>query len=89
MVSKRPGLAFSFNIFEHIIGDSVRAIIPEISTEPASVRANSVNREPVTPPIRAIGEYTAPRVMVMEITGIAISLVPMIAALNGERPFLI
>ena len=56
MLSNLPGFSSAFSILEHIIGDRVRAIMPDISTEPASVRANSVNRDPVMPPIRAIGE---------------------------------
>ena len=34
---------------EHIIGDSVSAMTPETTTEPASVKANSRNSAPVTP----------------------------------------
>ena len=77
------------SILEHIMGDSVRAMTPETNTEPASVSANSLNNEPVTPPISAIGAYTAASVMVIEITGSAISRVPMIAARNGSSPALI
>ncbi len=76
----------AFRIFEHIIGDRVRAIIPEMKTAPARVRANSLNKEPVIPPIKAIGAYTAARVKVIEITGIAISRQPIIAARNGVSP---
>ena len=38
------------------------------------------------PPINAIGEYTAIKAIVMEITGTAISRVPIIAARNGVSP---
>ena len=72
----------------HITGDNVKAIIPEINTAPASVSANSLNNEPVKPPINAIGAYTAPKAMVIEITGMAISRVPRMAALNGVCPSL-
>ena len=76
----------AFNTRLDIIGESVNAAIPEINTAPASVSANSLNSEPVTPSINAIGEYTATKVMVIEITGIAISRVPIIAASNGDFP---
>ena len=33
-----------------IIGDNVSATTPEISTAPASVKANSRNNDPVRPP---------------------------------------
>ena len=69
-----------------IIGESVNATIPEINTAPARVKANSLNNVPVIPPINAIGEYTAIKAMVMEITGTAISRVPIIAARNGVSP---
>ena len=36
-------------------GDSVSAITPDTTTAPASVKANSLNSEPVSPPIRPIG----------------------------------
>ena len=80
----RASLAWAFRIFEHIIGDRVSATMPETSTAPASVRANSLNSAPVRPPRKAIGAYTAARVTVMVITGPAISRVPRIAASNGE-----
>ncbi|EVT81170.1 hypothetical protein D018_4663A, partial [Vibrio parahaemolyticus VP2007-007] len=37
-------------------------MMPDTNTEPASVKANSLNNEPVIPPINAIGAYTAPSV---------------------------
>ena len=41
--------------FEPIIGDSVSATTPDTSTAPASVKANSRNSEPVSPPWIATG----------------------------------
>ena len=37
------------------MGDSVKAIIAEITTAPANVNANSVNNAPVNPPIKPMG----------------------------------
>ena len=71
---------------EHIIGESVRAITPDTITEPASVKANSLNSEPVNPPRKPIGAYTAASVMVMETTGPTISRAPCIAACTGGLP---
>ena len=71
---------------EHIIGERVRAITPETMTEPASVNANSRNSEPVRPPRKPIGAYTAASVMVMEMTGPTISRAPCIAACTGGLP---
>jgi hypothetical protein len=41
--------------FEHIIGDSVSAMTPETTTEPASAKANSRNSAPVRPETKPIG----------------------------------
>ena len=38
-----------FSSFEHIIGDSVSAMTPDTTTEPASAKANSRNSAPVSP----------------------------------------
>ena len=54
---------------EHIIGDSVRAITPDTITAPASVKANSRNKVPVSPETKPIGANTAAKVMVMAMTG--------------------
>ena len=83
------GLSCPFNNLLVIIGESVNATIPEINTAPARVKANSLNNVPVMPPINAIGEYTAINAIVMEMTGTAISRVPIIAARNGVSPSLI
>ena len=40
---------------EHIIGDSVSAMMPETTTAPASVKANSRNSAPVRPETKPIG----------------------------------
>ena len=71
---------------EHIIGDSVSAMTPETITAPASVKANSRNSEPVRPPRKPIGAYTAASVMVIEITGPTISRAPFNEAWTGGMP---
>ena len=52
-----------------IIGVMVSATMPEITTAPASVTANSRNSAPVRPPVKASGANTAASVIVMAITG--------------------
>jgi hypothetical protein len=69
-----------------IIGVMVSATMPEITTAPASVRANSRNSEPVRPPVKASGANTAASVIVMATTGPVISLMPTKAAWGGVRP---
>ena len=49
-----PGFG-AFSSFEHIIGDSVSAMMPETMTAPASVKANSRNSAPVRPETKPIG----------------------------------
>ncbi len=85
-VNRRPGDGLCLSSFEHIIGVSVSATKPEISTEPASVSANSRNRRPVLPGANAIGAYTAVSVSVMAMTANPISFVPLIAAATGFMP---
>ena len=51
------------------MGESVSAITPETITAPASVKANSRNKTPVSPDTKAIGANTAASVMVMAMTG--------------------
>ncbi len=68
------------------IGESVSAITADTHTAPASVKANSRNNEPVSPPISPIGAYTAMSVMVITITGDAISRAPSNAARAGGSP---
>ncbi len=69
-----------------ITGESVRATMPEMVTAPARVRANSRNSEPVRPPWKAIGVYTAARVMVMAMMGPTSSRAPWRAASRGFAP---
>ena len=71
---------------EAIIGDSVSAMMPDTITAPASVKANSRNSAPVSPDTKPIGAYTAASVIVMEMTGTAISRAPVSAASNGCMP---
>ena len=75
-----------FSRTEAIIGDSVNAITPEMTTAPASVKANSLNRAPVRPPRKPIGAYTAASVMVMAMTGPTISRAPVMAAWKALMP---
>ncbi|MNJ68756.1 hypothetical protein D3C77_650310 [compost metagenome] len=83
----RPlGLASWRSSRAHIIGDRVRATMPEMITAPARVRANSLNSAPVRPSRKPMGAYTAARVMVIDTTGMAISLAPSSAASNGVLP---
>ncbi|MNT94260.1 hypothetical protein D3C72_2359070 [compost metagenome] len=60
--------------------------MPEITTAPARVRANSLNNAPVRPVRKPMGAYTAARVMVIETTGMAISRAPSMAASSGVLP---
>ena len=78
--------SFMLSIFEHIIGVSVSATKPEISTAPASVSANSVNSLPVRPGVNATGANTATRVRVMATMAKPISLLPLSAASRRGSP---
>ena len=60
--------------------------MPEMTTVPARVKANSVNSEPTRPPIKPMGAYTATRVVVMAMMGVAISRAPLMAASNLDSP---
>ena len=71
---------------ELITGDKVSATTPDTTTEPASVKANSLKSAPVRPPIMPIGAYTAASVMVMAITGPTISRAPSSAARTDDSP---
>ena len=71
---------------EHIIGDSVTATMPEMTTAPASVKANSRNSAPVRPCVKPIGAYTAASVMRHDTIGEAISCMPTMAASIGFMP---
>ena len=65
---------------------SVSATKPDTSTAPASASANSTNRRPVRPGVKASGAYTATSVSVIVITAKPISRAPRIAAENGSCP---
>ena len=52
--SRAPG-ACARSSREHIIGDSVSAMMAETVTAPTRVKANSVNSAPVSPPWKPIG----------------------------------
>ncbi|MNZ85268.1 hypothetical protein D3C78_1040500 [compost metagenome] len=60
--------------------------MPEMITAPARVKANSLNNAPVRPLRKPMGAYTAARVMVMVITGTAISRAPSSAPSIGVLP---
>ncbi len=83
---KPPLPISSLRNLEDIMGERVKAIIPDISTAPASEKANSVNSAPVNPPIKPIGRKTATSVMDMAITGMPSSLAPIRAASIGFLP---
>ena len=70
----------------HIIGVSVSATNPDTSTAPASVSANSLNRRPVRPGVKASGANTAASVSVIAMTAKLISRTPLSAAWNGLSP---
>ena len=56
--SRRPNppvLCFGFSNLDAIIGDSVRAMMPDTTTAPASVKANSRKSAPVRPETKPIG----------------------------------
>ena len=50
------------------------------------MKANSRNSEPVRPPRKPIGAYTAAKVIVIEMTGPTISRAPCSAAWTGALP---
>ncbi|MCY1529078.1 hypothetical protein D9M68_642060 [compost metagenome] len=68
------------------MGESVSATKPETTTAPASASANSANRRPVRPGVKAKGAYTAAKVSVMATMAKPISRAPLIAASNGFMP---
>ncbi len=69
-----------------IIGESVSATMPETTTAPARVNANSRKSAPVRPPWIPIGAYTAASVIVMAMIGPTSSRAARIAAGNGRSP---
>ena len=68
------------------MGESVTAMMPEMMTDPASVKANSRNRVPVRPCVKPIGAYTAASVIVIDTIGTKISFMPTMAASTGFSP---
>ena len=60
--------------------------MPEMVTAPASVSANSRKRDPVRPPWKAMGAYTAANVIVIEMIGPTSSRAPFNAASRGFKP---
>ncbi|MDT4852306.1 hypothetical protein FQZ97_865310 [compost metagenome] len=71
---------------EHIMGESVSATKPETTTAPASASANSANRRPVRPGVKASGAYTAASVSVIATMAKPISRAPWMAASKGFMP---
>jgi hypothetical protein len=84
--SKAFGLGLWRSSLLHNIGVSVRATKPETITAPAKVNANSPNRRPVRPGVKASGAKTAASVKVIATTAKLISCTPLIAAWNGVMP---
>ena len=76
----------SLSNFEPIIGDRVRATMPETITAPANVNANSRKSAPVSPPWIATGVYTAASVMVIAMMGPTSSRAASSAARIGVAP---
>ena len=72
--------------FEHIIGVSVRATTPEKKMAAASWMANSRNRRPVLPVMKARGTKTAISVAVVAMTAKPISRAPSNEARRGGCP---
>ncbi|MNJ36500.1 hypothetical protein D3C77_312910 [compost metagenome] len=68
------------------VGETVRATIAETATAAARVKANSLNKAPVSPPISPSGAYTATKVAAMVSTGPAISRAPFLAACKDDSP---
>ena len=84
--SNQCGLGLCLSSSEHIMGDNVSATNPDTSTAPASASANSTNRRPVRPGVKASGAYTATNVRVMATMAKPISRAPLMAAENGSSP---
>ena len=84
-------MAFSFDSLRQdkraaIAGDRVNATRAEKLTASARNRANSVNRRPIIPCMKAIGMNTAASQSVMAIAAIPISFRPFSAASFGSSP---
>ena len=84
--SNRPGLGLWRSSLLHNMGVSVSATKPDTSTAPARVSANSPNKRPVRPGVKASGANTAASVSVIAITAKLISCTPLMAAWKGVSP---
>ena len=85
-LSNQPGLGLWRSSLLLIMGESVSATKPETTTAPARASANSANRRPVRPGVKASGAYTAASVSVMATTAKPISRAPLMAASKGFIP---
>ncbi len=70
----------------HIIGTSVSDTTAESTMVTARVTANSLNRRPITPPMKRSGISTAISEMVRDMMVKPICPAPAIAASNGLMP---
>ena len=68
------------------MGESVSAMRAETATAPASVKANSENSEPVRPPWKPIGMYTATSTTEIAMIGPASSRAAAMEASSGVCP---
>ena len=84
--TKRPLSCSALKKREHIIGDRVSAITAETVMAAASVKANSVNSAPVSPPWKPIGTYTATSTTVIARIGPPSSRAASSAACSGVLP---
>ncbi len=81
-----PVLLSRLKIREHIIGERVSAMIAETVMAPTRVKANCVNKAPVSPVWNAIGAYAATSTTVMARIGPPSSRAPWIAESKGVDP---
>ena len=70
----------------HSAGDSVKATMPDSTTEIAMVTANWRYSSPVSPPRNAIGTKTAVSVSTIATIGPVTSRIALTAASRGGRP---
>ena len=84
--SNQLGLWLCLSSSEDIMGVSDKATTPEMSTAPAKASANSANKRPVRPGVKAKGANTATKVSVIATTAKPISREPLMAAANGVMP---
>ncbi len=69
------------------MGVKVRDTIPEMRMAMVTVKANSLNSRPTSPPMNMMGMNTATSDRVMDTTVKPISRVPISAACMGLSPF--